>query len=43
MEFERRFATEEACRAALVRLRWPDGMTRCVRVISCAARPRRRH
>ena len=26
MEFERRFATEEACRAYLVRLRWPDGI-----------------
>lgn len=30
MEFERRFATEEACRAYLVRLRWPDGV-RCGR------------
>ncbi len=30
MEFERRFATEEACRAYLVRLRWPDGI-RCPR------------
>ena len=30
MEFERRFATEEACRAYLVRLRWPDGV-RCPR------------
>lgn len=27
-EFESRFATEEACRAYLVRLRWPDGF-RC--------------
>jgi hypothetical protein len=27
MEFEQRFATEEACRAYLVRLRWPDGIT----------------
>ena len=27
-EFEARFATEEACRAYLVRLRWPDGF-RC--------------
>jgi transposase-like protein len=26
MEFERRFATEEACRAYLVRLRWPEGV-----------------
>ena len=26
MEFERRFATEEACRAYLVGLRWPDGI-----------------
>jgi transposase-like protein len=26
MEFERRFATEEACRAYLVQLRWPEGM-----------------
>jgi transposase-like protein len=25
LEFERRFATEEACREYLVRLRWPDG------------------
>ena len=30
MEFERCFATEEACRAYLVRLRWPDGV-RCPR------------
>ena len=28
MEFERRFATEEACRAYLVGLRWPEGV-RC--------------
>jgi transposase-like protein len=28
MEFERRFASEEACRTYLVRLRWPDGV-RC--------------
>ena len=27
-EFEARFATEEACRAYLSRLRWPDGF-RC--------------
>src|ERR1041384_5188970 len=27
-EFERRFATDEACRAYLVQLRWPDGF-RC--------------
>jgi len=30
MEFERQFATEEACRAYLVRLRWPEG-ARCLR------------
>ncbi len=30
MEFERRFATEEACRAYLLRLRWPEGI-RCPR------------
>jgi transposase-like protein len=30
MEFERRFATEEACRAYLVQLRWPEGV-RCYR------------
>lgn len=30
MEFERRFATEEACRAYLAQLRWPDGI-RCPR------------
>lgn len=30
MEFERRFATEEACRAYLVQLRWPEGV-RCFR------------
>jgi len=30
MEFERRFASEEACRAYLVRLRWPEGV-RCLR------------
>jgi len=30
MEFERRFATEEACRAYLVRVRWPEG-ARCLR------------
>ncbi len=30
MEFERRFATEEACRAYLVQLRWPEGV-RCRR------------
>lgn len=27
MEFERRFATEEACRAYLAQVRWPDGLT----------------
>ncbi|MGH7376358.1 MAG: IS1595 family transposase, partial [Candidatus Methylomirabilales bacterium] len=26
MEFERRFASEEACRAYLVHLRWPEGI-----------------
>ena len=26
MEFERRFATEETCRAYLAQVRWPDGM-----------------
>jgi len=26
MEFERRFSTEDACRAYLVQLRWPDGI-----------------
>jgi len=30
MEFERRFATEAACRAYLVQLRWPEGV-RCHR------------
>lgn len=30
MEFERRFATEEACQAHLVRVRWPEGV-RCPR------------
>lgn len=30
MEFERRFATEEACRAYLLCLRWPEGI-RCPR------------
>lgn len=30
MEFERRFASEDACRDYLVRLRWPDGV-RCRR------------
>lgn len=30
MEFERRFATEQACRAYLVQLRWPEGV-RCFR------------
>ena len=29
-EFEARFATEDACRAYLVQLRWPDGF-RCPR------------
>ena len=30
MEFERRFATEKACRAYLIQLRWPEGV-RCHR------------
>jgi len=30
MEFERRFASEEACRAYLIQLRWPEGV-RCFR------------
>ncbi len=30
MELERRFASEEACRAYLARLRWPEGV-RCLR------------
>jgi len=30
MEFERRFASEEACRTYLVQLRWPEGV-RCLR------------
>lgn len=30
MEFERRFASEQACRAYLVQLRWPEGV-RCFR------------
>lgn len=30
MEFERRFASEKACRMYLVRLRWPEGV-RCLR------------
>ena len=30
MEFERRFASEEACRTYLIRLRWPEGV-RCPR------------
>ena len=33
MEFERRFASVEACRAYLVRLRWPEG----VRCLQCHA------
>lgn len=38
MEFERRFATEEACRAYLVRLRWPEGV-RCLRCQSASVWP----
>src|SRR2546426_723390 len=34
VDFEHRFATEEACRAYLVRLRWPGGF-RCP---ACAGR-----
>ena len=30
MEFERRFASEEACRTYLIQLRWPEGV-RCLR------------
>jgi len=48
LEFERRFASEEACREYLIRLRWPDGFTcpRCAErkgwltkrgLITCAA------
>ncbi len=37
-EFERRFATAEACRAYLVQLRWPDGF-RCPRCGGAKAWP----
>jgi ribosomal protein L37AE/L43A/transposase-like protein len=37
-EFEARFATEEACRAYLVQLRWPDGF-RCPRCGATTAWP----
>jgi transposase-like protein len=37
-EFERRFATEAACRAYLMRLRWPDGF-RCPRCRAAKAWP----
>jgi transcription elongation factor Elf1 len=30
MEFQRQFASEEACRASLVQMRWPKGV-RCLR------------
>ncbi len=41
MEFEARFATEEACRGYLVRLRWPEGF-RCPRCGRDKAWPVRR-
>ncbi len=37
-DFERRFATEDACRAYLVQLRWPDGF-RCPRCGQAKAWP----
>lgn len=37
-EFERRFATEAACRAYLIQLRWPDGF-RCPRCGAARAWP----
>ena len=46
MEFERRFATEKACRAYLIQLRWPEGV-RCHRVckpgdvLSLSIKPKR--
>lgn len=40
-EFERRFATEDACRAYLVQLRWPDGV-RCPRCGDATVWPVRR-
>lgn len=40
LEFERRFGTEEACRAYLVSLRWPEGF-RCPRCRSDRAWPRK--
>jgi transposase-like protein len=40
MEVERQFATEEACRAYLVQLRWPEGF-RCPRCQSTHAWPRK--
>ena len=40
-EFERRFATEEACRAYLEQLRWPEGF-RCPRCGAPKAWPVRR-
>ena len=39
LEFERRFATEDACRTYLTKLRWPDGF-RCPRCRSDRAWPR---
>ena len=40
LEFERRFATDEACREYLVRRRWPEGF-RCPRCRAGRAWPRR--
>jgi transposase-like protein len=40
-EFEKRFATDEGCRAYLIALRWPEGF-RCPRCQSDRAWPRRR-
>lgn len=40
LEFQRRFATDEACRSYLMRLRWPDGF-RCPRCGSRRGWPRR--
>jgi len=41
MEFERRFVSEEACRAYLVRLRWPGGV-QCLRCQESRVWPTRR-
>ena len=40
LEFEKRFATEDACRAYLAALRWPEGF-RCPRCRSDRVWPRR--